>query len=100
MFQVLLLMASAISMEMTDGSENKSRASHMRVAEITEMIHVSIVAVLQSHILLFCFLPSIFYLLQVACLLHDDVLDDADTRRGVSSLNLIMGNKVFACAIC
>lgn len=31
---------------------------------------------------------------QVASLLHDDVLDDADTRRGVASLNAIMGNKV------
>jgi geranylgeranyl pyrophosphate synthase len=35
------------------------------------------------------------YLSQVASLLHDDVLDDADTRRGVSSLNLVMGNKVL-----
>ncbi|KAI3939261.1 hypothetical protein MKX01_002129 [Papaver californicum] len=38
------------------------------VAEITEMIHV-------------------------ASLLHDDVLDDADTRRGVHSLKFLMGNK-------
>lgn len=45
MFQVLLLMASAISTDMSDpivGSENKPRARHMRVAEITEMIHVHI----------------------------------------------------------
>lgn len=34
---------------------------------------------------------------QVASLLHDDVLDDADTRRGVGSLNSIMGNKVNFC---
>jgi len=31
---------------------------------------------------------------QVASLLHDDVLDDADTRRGIGSLNFVMGNKV------
>jgi len=30
---------------------------------------------------------------QVASLLHDDVLDQADTRRGVRSLNFVMGNK-------
>ena len=45
MFQVLLLMASAISTDMSDpivGLENKPRARHMRVAEISEMIHVHI----------------------------------------------------------
>ncbi|KAJ8533569.1 hypothetical protein K7X08_006893 [Anisodus acutangulus] len=30
----------------------------------------------------------------VASLLHDDVLDDADTRRGIGSLNFVMGNKI------
>jgi geranyl diphosphate synthase len=45
--------------------------------------------------LLYFFYFSICYLSQVASLLHDDVLDDADTRRGVSSLNLVMGNKVL-----
>ena len=33
---------------------------------------------------------------QVASLLHDDVLDDAETRRGISSLNFVMGNKVMS----
>jgi len=39
---------------------------------------------------------------QVASLLHDDVLDDADTRRGIGSLNFVMGNKVYLklCFIC
>jgi len=39
---------------------------------------------------------------QVASLLHDDVLDDADTRRGIGSLNFVMGNKVYIklCPIC
>jgi geranylgeranyl pyrophosphate synthase len=54
--------------------------------------------------MLFSLYFSSCYLSQVASLLHDDVLDDADTRRGVSSLNLIMGNKVLhitllACAV-
>jgi len=44
---------------------------------------------------LYSFYFSSCYLSQVASLLHDDVLDDADTRRGVSSLNLVMGNKVL-----
>ncbi|PUZ50442.1 hypothetical protein GQ55_6G059300 [Panicum hallii var. hallii] len=70
---VLLLMASAISMEMTDGLENRPRARHMRVAEITEMIHI-------------------------ASLIHDDVLDDADTRRGMDSLNFTVGKKLAVLA--
>ncbi|RZC66250.1 hypothetical protein C5167_009943 [Papaver somniferum] len=49
------------------------RTRHQRVAEITEMIHV-------------------------ASLLHDDVLDDANTRRGVPSLNYCMGNKLSVLA--
>jgi len=39
-------MASAISMEISDGLENRSRARHMRVAEKTEMIHVHILDIL------------------------------------------------------
>lgn len=35
-----------------------------------------------------------FSIFKVASLLHDDVLDDADTRRGIGSLNFVMGNKV------
>jgi len=70
---VLLLMASAISMEISDGLENRSRARHMRVAEITEMIHIS-------------------------SLIHDDVLDDADTRRGMDSLNFTVGKKLAVLA--
>ncbi|KAK9286525.1 hypothetical protein L1049_014923 [Liquidambar formosana] len=31
---------------------------------------------------------------QVASLLHDDVLDDADTRCGIGSLNFVVGNKI------
>ncbi|XP_024047822.1 solanesyl diphosphate synthase 3, chloroplastic/mitochondrial isoform X2 [Citrus clementina] len=30
----------------------------------------------------------------VASLIHDDVLDDADTRRGIGSLSSVMGNKL------
>ena len=36
----------------------------------------------------------VWILPQVASLLHDDVLDDADTRRGIGSLNFVVGNKV------
>jgi hypothetical protein len=39
-------MASAVRVDMTDGLENMSRARHMRVAEITEMIHVHILGIL------------------------------------------------------
>ncbi|XP_062229576.1 solanesyl-diphosphate synthase 1, mitochondrial isoform X1 [Phragmites australis] len=78
---VLLLMASALKFPMSESTEggvlsilaNKLRTRQQNIAEITEMIHV-------------------------ASLLHDDVLDDADTRRGVSSLNLIMGNKLSVLA--
>lgn len=45
------------------------RRQQQRVAEITELIHV-------------------------ASLLHDDVIDDANTRRGVKALNTVFGNKV------
>ena len=44
------------------------RRKQQRIAEITEMIHV-------------------------ATLLHDDVLDDAETRRGLNSVNKMFGNK-------
>ncbi|KAI3967583.1 hypothetical protein MKW92_004762 [Papaver armeniacum] len=75
---VLLLMASALNVSLPGSvpdtaKADQLRASQQRVAEITEMIHV-------------------------ASLLHDDVLDDADTRRGVPSLNFLMGNKVSVLA--
>ncbi|KAL5200617.1 hypothetical protein ABZP36_021820 [Zizania latifolia] len=76
---VLLLMASALKFPIGDSTEvlsmlaNKLRTRQQNIAEITEMIHV-------------------------ASLLHDDVLDDADTRRGVTSLNCIMGNKLSVLA--
>jgi geranylgeranyl pyrophosphate synthase len=58
------------------GSKNSSRLawgsaspSQKRLAEITEMIHT-------------------------ASLFHDDVIDKATTRRGVSSVNQVFGNKL------
>ncbi|KAJ6362289.1 hypothetical protein OIU77_030657 [Salix suchowensis] len=76
---VLLLMATALNVRIletaTASSVGDSLTTELRerqqsIAEITEMIHV-------------------------ASLLHDDVLDDADTRRGIGSLNLVMGNKPY-----
>ncbi|KAK9707004.1 hypothetical protein RND81_07G166900 [Saponaria officinalis] len=83
---VLLLMATALNMPVPMSSAERSsnfgvvdtlatelRTRQQCIAEITEMIHV-------------------------ASLLHDDVLDDADTRRGISSLNSVMGNKLAVLA--
>ncbi|KAI3871197.1 hypothetical protein MKW98_015097 [Papaver atlanticum] len=80
---ILLLMASAVNVSLLSGSgildavmtniSSELRTRQQRISEITEMIHV-------------------------ASLLHDDVLDDADTRRGVQSLNFLMGNKLSVLA--
>ncbi|KAL6546352.1 Solanesyl diphosphate synthase 3, chloroplastic/mitochondrial [Orobanche minor] len=78
---VLLLMATALNVsvprQLSEAAvENLSmelRTRQQCIAEITEMIHV-------------------------ASLLHDDVLDDADTRRGIGSLNFVMGNKLAVLA--
>ncbi|RZC70745.1 hypothetical protein C5167_033900 [Papaver somniferum] len=77
---VLLLMASALNVSLPGSLpdavanfSNELRTRQQCIAEITEMIHV-------------------------ASLLHDDVLDDADTRRGVRSLNFLMGNKLSVLA--
>ncbi|XP_065852899.1 solanesyl diphosphate synthase 3, chloroplastic/mitochondrial isoform X2 [Euphorbia lathyris] len=78
---VLLLMASALNVgipktlqnNIEEAMETELRTRQQRIAEITEMIHV-------------------------ASLLHDDVLDDADTRRGIGSLNFVMGNKISVLA--
>ncbi|KAF7151740.1 hypothetical protein RHSIM_Rhsim02G0159400 [Rhododendron simsii] len=78
---VLLLMATALNVHIpgppsdtaVDALSGELRKRQQRIAEITEMIHV-------------------------ASLLHDDVLDDADTRRGIGSLNFVMGNKLAVLA--
>ncbi|PKU87399.1 solanesyl-diphosphate synthase 1, mitochondrial isoform X1 [Dendrobium catenatum] len=78
---VLLLMAKALYMPIpqptVDGVFSSLKKEldlrQQRIAEITEMIHV-------------------------ASLLHDDVLDDAETRRGIGSLNMVMGNKLSVLA--
>ncbi|KAM1153965.1 hypothetical protein ACFX2I_036335 [Malus domestica] len=59
--------------ELQEALSTELRARQQRIAEITEMFHV-------------------------ASLLHDDVLDDADTRRGVGSVNCVMGNKLAVLA--
>ncbi|KAK9131502.1 hypothetical protein Sjap_011989 [Stephania japonica] len=78
---VLLLMASALNFPIpksasdggTGAPSSELRTRQQTIAEITEMIHV-------------------------ASLLHDDVLDDAETRRGIRSLNFVMGNKLSVLA--
>nr|UZG94245.1 geranyl pyrophosphate synthase [Paeonia suffruticosa] len=78
---ILLLMATALNVSIPgrahavlgDTLTTELRTRQQCIAEITEMIHV-------------------------ASLLHDDVLDDADTRRGISSLNSVVGNKVAVLA--
>jgi geranylgeranyl pyrophosphate synthase len=61
--------AQALAEAMDDGSSARVAASQKTISEITEMIHT-------------------------ASLLHDDVVDQAKTRRGVASLNAVFGNKV------
>ncbi|WZY92417.1 solanesyl diphosphate synthase 3, chloroplastic/mitochondrial isoform X1 [Brassica napus] len=79
---ILLLMATALNVRVPEAlaadtadivPSTELRVRQRGIAEITEMIHV-------------------------ASLLHDDVLDDADTRRGVGSLNFVMGNKISVLA--
>ena len=38
-------------------------------------------------------LAAVVELIHMASLLHDDVIDDADTRRGIGSINALFGNK-------
>jgi geranyl diphosphate synthase len=52
-----------------DAHPPEQRRRQQRIAEITELIHV-------------------------ASLLHDDVIDNADKRRGLKALNSLFGNKV------
>ncbi|KAI4365216.1 hypothetical protein MLD38_021222 [Melastoma candidum] len=75
---VLLLMATALGASnrkfLYRSSRDKELCKRQQLlAEITEMIHV-------------------------ASLMHDDILDDADTRRGVPSLNVVLGNKIAVLA--
>ncbi|KAF9625150.1 hypothetical protein IFM89_019364 [Coptis chinensis] len=99
---VLLLMASALNLPIPksppdglhDSSPDELRTRQQSIAEITEMIHV------RGHLLVSHHQPIVSghpqwccFGKEVASLLHDDVLDDADTRRGIGSLNYVMGNK-------
>eukprot|EP01024_Parvocaulis_polyphysoides_P050676 TRINITY_DN493_c1_g1_i1.p2 TRINITY_DN493_c1_g1~~TRINITY_DN493_c1_g1_i1.p2 ORF type:complete len:463 (-),score=52.76 TRINITY_DN493_c1_g1_i1:164-1453(-) len=80
---VILLLASALPAASVQFSQDWLRADfspagehtinvrrrQQRIAEVAEMIHV-------------------------ASLLHDDVIDNASTRRGMAALNALMGNKL------
>lgn len=72
-----LLMAYATNATTSAGASSSPvpnlMASQGRLAEITEMIHT-------------------------ASLLHDDVIDMADTRRGMGSVNTVFGNKLAVLA--
>ena len=74
---VLVLLTSSAVNEHFRGSLKDSyvriNPKQRRLAEITEMIHT-------------------------ASLLHDDVLDMADTRRGAKSVNVLFGNKLAVLA--
>lgn len=61
--------ATGAPLPTTTQSEAFTFAAQQRLAEITEMIHT-------------------------ASLLHDDVIDEADTRRGVPSVNKVFGDKL------
>ncbi|KAA3479089.1 solanesyl diphosphate synthase 3, chloroplastic/mitochondrial isoform X1 [Gossypium australe] len=102
---VLLLMATALNVHIPEpvgggGGDivtTELRTRQQSIAEITEMIHV-----ISSS---FYFLYHVLHALElldkftlVASLLHDDVLDDADKRRGIGSLNAVMGNKLAVLA--
>ena len=72
---VMLLLSSSLSVVPPAGAPVSAEwmqeqiGKQKGVAEISEMIHV-------------------------ASLLHDDVLDDSSTRRGIGSVNAMMGNKL------
>lgn len=71
---VLLLMAAVLpDIGTREYTVKEQQLRQQRIADITEMIHV-------------------------ASLLHDDVLDSAETRRGIGSLNFVMGNKLAVLA--
>lgn len=116
--QVILLMATALNVCTPELSPNvlgntlilDLRIRQQCIAEITEMIHVSQVLFFASIIWFLSSEQSCSHVnkffhnnfqtdlaisqFQVASLIHDDVLDDADTRRGIGSLSSVMGNKV------
>jgi len=67
---IVLLMARAMFATQGDpASPEAISPKQKRLSEITEMIHT-------------------------ASLLHDDVIDEADTRRGARSINAVFGNKL------
>ncbi|CAM9967883.1 unnamed protein product, partial [Ascophyllum nodosum] len=61
--------ARQLGKEHSPSDTKMHEALQLRLAEITEMIHA-------------------------ASLFHDDVIDEADTRRGVPSVNKVFGNKL------
>lgn len=64
-----IMMRSAATIMTPWRTQMQQNPLQLRLAEITEMIHA-------------------------ASLFHDDVIDEADTRRGVPSVNKVFGNKL------
>ncbi|KAF3629374.1 Solanesyl-diphosphate synthase 1, mitochondrial [Capsicum annuum] len=108
---VLLLMATALNVQIPrsapqvddDSLSGDLRTRQQCIAEITEMIHVSILSLCSDMMtrpskLIVKYRVKIDFDGKVASLLHDDVLDDAETRRGIGSLNFVMGNKLAVLA--
>lgn len=58
------------------------------------LLHVGVLRSADSCFTVWCIAAEITELIHVASLLHDDVLDNADTRRGLRALNTLFGNKV------
>ena len=70
---LVLMTGRAANEQTTIGDLEAVMRKQRKLAETTELIHV-------------------------ASLIHDDIVDDADTRRGVPSLNKVIGNKVAVLA--
>ncbi|XP_038991016.1 solanesyl diphosphate synthase 3, chloroplastic/mitochondrial-like, partial [Hibiscus syriacus] len=91
------------SMVVVDGQINGYiDPNHLLVASDTSRVELcrkqQLVAEITEMILLVLRLQSKQYSFQVASLIHDDILDDVKTRRGVSSLNFVVGNKLAVLA--
>lgn len=87
---LVLLVAQATQTKTSEHDVNKSISPALTSFEK----HESIMGVLPSQHRL----AEITELIHTASLLHDDVIDEAETRRGKKSVNAVMGNKLAVLA--